>query len=96
MRTVDSGKPLTGDERAIEQYMRQLESETAGVVPALPGADVVWLKARLIQRWQAERRVEQPLDRMYSIHLALGVAAAVVVIAWAGPALVRSLSSLTL
>ena len=96
MSTVDKEARSNGGERAIADYMRELGSATLTAVPSLPGADVVWLKASLVQRWKAERRVELPLDRMDSVHLALGVVAAVVLFTWSAPALLHTLSSLHL
>jgi hypothetical protein len=56
-------------------------------VPALPGADVVWVKAQLVRRWEAERRIERPLEAMQSVHIALGLVAAVVLLVWSAPLL---------
>jgi hypothetical protein len=80
------------EERTMTRFMAELETRTLERVPALPGADVVWVKAQLIRRWEAERRVEQPLDAMQSLHLGLGLAAAVVLVLWSAPLLLRSLS----
>lgn len=41
-----------------------------------PDAAVLWSKARLIQRWEAERRAQRPLDIMQPIEIAGGLVAA--------------------
>jgi len=75
------------DEREIARFMSGLAADTHAQVPILPGAGVVWVKAQLIRRWEAERRVERPLETMQSVHIGLGLAAAVVLLVWSAPLL---------
>jgi hypothetical protein len=75
------------DERDLARYMSGLAADTLARVPALPGADVVWVKAQLVRRWEAERRIERPLEAMQSMHIALGLVAAVVLLVWSAPLL---------
>ena len=79
------------DERGVARFMASLAAATAECVPAPPQAQAIWLKAQLLRRWEAERRVELPLDRMESVHVAIGLAAAVLLAVWSAPVL-RSLS----
>jgi hypothetical protein len=77
------------EEREIARFMSGLAAQTSAQVPAMPGASVVWVKAQLIQRWEAERRVERPLETMQSVHVGLGLVAAVVLLVWSAPLLLR-------
>ncbi len=80
--------PVTDDEeRDLTRYMSGLATDTLARVPALPGADVVWLKAQLVRRWEAERRIEGPLEAMQSVHIGLGLVAAAVLLVWSAPLL---------
>jgi hypothetical protein len=60
----------------------------------VPAADLVWLKASLVQRWTAERQAQRPLDTMQSLHIGLGLVAAVVLFVWSAPALLTVLTAL--
>jgi hypothetical protein len=77
------------EEREIARFMSGLATETLAQVPAMPGAGIVWVKAQMIRRWEAERRVERPLETMQSVHIGLGFAAAIVLLAWSAPLLLR-------
>ena len=80
------------DERAVAGFMSRLASTTSA--PSLPGADIVWLKASLVQRWEAERQAQRPLDNMQYLHIGLGLVVAVVLFVWSVPALLQSLTAL--
>ena len=75
------------EERDLARYMSSLATATLARVPELPGADVVWVKAQLVRRWEAERRIERPLEKMQSVHIGLGLVAAVVLLVWSAPLL---------
>ena len=75
------------EERELARYMSGLATDTLAHVPALPAADVVWVKAQLVRRWEAERRIERPLEAMQSVHIGLGLVAAVVLLVWTAPLL---------
>jgi hypothetical protein len=80
--------PVTDDEeRDLSRFMSTLATDTLARVQALPGAEAVWIKAQLVRRWEAERRIERPLDTMQSIHVGLGLVAAVVLLVWTAPLL---------
>ena len=81
------------DERAVDSFMSGLASATTGVA-AVPAADLVWLKASLVRRWDAERRAQRPLDTMQSVHIGFGLVAAVVLFVWSAPTLLTALTSL--
>jgi hypothetical protein len=89
-------RPTGNDDAAISRYMRALETATLQTMPVLPDARVMWLRASLVRRWAAERRVEQPLEKMQWVHIAVGAVAAVVLFTWSAPALLQSLRLLSL
>jgi hypothetical protein len=80
--------PVTdAEERELVRYMSGLAADTLARVPELPGADALWLKAQLVRRWEAQRRIERPLETMQSLHIGLGLVAAVVLLVWTAPLL---------
>ena len=79
------------EEKAIEAFMARLAATPVGDV-RVPGPDVIWWKARLLARWDAERRVQRPLDVMEPVQIAAGLVAAVLLLVWSLPPLVRMLT----
>jgi hypothetical protein len=75
----------TVEERVVIAFMNRLRTAPLPVSPRLPGAEVLWLKARLIRQWDAQRKVRRPLDVMEPIELAAGVMAAGLLLAWSVP-----------
>jgi hypothetical protein len=83
---TDSRTDLTGvEERVVAAFMDRLRTAPLSVSPHIPGADVLWLKARLIRQWDAQRKVRRPIDVMEPIELAAGVMAAGLLLAWSVP-----------
>ena len=93
---------LTDDEeRAVRAFMSRVASTTPGH-DALPGherravalsdATALWHKSQLLRRWDAERRVQAPLDAMESVQIAAGLITAALLLVWSLPSLVRILS----
>jgi hypothetical protein len=80
------------DERAVSAYMAELAMVSTAAVPALASPDAIWVRAQLIRRWAAERQAERPLETMQSVHIALGLAAALVLLVWSAPALFQLLN----
>jgi predicted anti-sigma-YlaC factor YlaD len=58
----------------------------------LPDPAVIWWKAQLLRRWQAERAASAPIERMRWIELAAGLASLVVFLAWQWQGLVNLVS----
>jgi hypothetical protein len=52
---------------------------------------VLWVKAQMLRRWDAERKAQAPLDVMEPIQIAAGVAAAAVLFVWSLPSLIQTL-----
>ena len=83
---TDSRADLTGvEDRVVAAFMDRLRTAPLSVSPHIPGADVLWLKARLIRQWDAQRKVRRPIDVMEPIELAAGVMAAGLLLAWSVP-----------
>jgi hypothetical protein len=79
------------DEQIVGDYLKRL----AGTVPhrtsQLPDASVLWVKAQLLRRWDAERKAQAPLDVMEPVQIAAGLAAAAVLFVWSLPSLLQVL-----
>ena len=83
---TDSRTDLTGvEERVVAAFMDRLRTAPLSVSPHIPGADVLWLKSRLIRQWDAQRKVRRPIDVMEPLELAAGVMAAGLLLAWSVP-----------
>ena len=80
------------EERDVAAYMSRLATATGGRSPRLPSVDVLWVKAQMLQRWEAERRVQAPLDVMEPFQIAAGLVAAGILLFWSLPALLRAIS----
>jgi hypothetical protein len=48
----------------------------------LPDPGVIWWKAQLLRRWQAERVASAPIERMHWVELVAGFASLVVFLVW--------------
>jgi len=83
---------LTPDEeQAVRAFMSRLAAAPLGEKPRVHDPGVLWVKAQLLRRWEAERRVEAPLDAMEPISIAAGLAAAAAVVIYCFPSLLRLL-----
>ena len=76
------------EERAVAAFMSRVAA-LQGPSPESrsPDAAALWNKAKLIQRWEAERRAQRPLDIMQPIELAGGLVAAGLLLHWWLPSL---------
>ena len=80
------------DEQDIAAYMSRLATASSRQVPSLPAVDVLWVKAQMLERWEAERRAQAPLDAMEPFQIAAGLVAAGILLFWSLPALLRVIS----
>jgi hypothetical protein len=80
------------EEQDIAAYMSKLATASIRHAPSLPAADVLWVKAQMLERWEAERRVQAPLDAMEPFQIAAGLVAAGILLFWSLPALLRVIS----
>jgi hypothetical protein len=71
------------DERANASFMRRVASLPAPA--ALPDPSVIWWKAQLVRRWEAQRRAQLPLDVMQPIEIVGGMAVAAVLLFLVAP-----------
>lgn len=63
-------------------FVRQLAEIPTDPSHPLPDPGVIWWKAQLLRRWQAERAASAPIERMRWIELVAGVASLAVFLAW--------------
>lgn len=80
--------------QAVADYMSRLAAAPTPESPTLPGAEVLWLKAQMLKRWEAERKAQAPLDLMEPVQVVIGLAAATVLLVWSLPSLIRALALL--
>ena len=80
------------EEQDIAAYMSRLATAATRHAARLPAADVLWVKAQMLERWEAERRVQAPLDAMEPFQIAAGLVAAGILLFWSLPALLRVIS----
>jgi len=93
--TPDDQGPTAAEERMLQAFMRRLEATAAADTPRLADASVLWLKARLLQRWEAERQIRRPIELMEPIEIAASVAAAMLLLSWSVPSAFGWLPGLT-
>ena len=75
------------DDRALSEFMAQVASLPVNTLLRDPMP--LWWKAQLVRRWDAERHAQAPLEIMERVEIIAGVAAAIVLIAWAAPTVAR-------
>ncbi len=79
------------DERTVAGFMSRVAAPPGEWRAADPMQ--LWWKAQLLRRWDAERRAELPLDVMDAVQVAGAAAAAVVLLTWALPTVLRAFTS---
>ena len=77
----------SGDEQLVSAFMARVAA--LPVTAALRDPAPLWWKAQLLQRWDAQRRAAAPLDVAERIEIVAGLAAAALLVVWAGPTLIR-------
>jgi hypothetical protein len=86
-------RTMSADEdQDVAAYMSRLATASIRQMSRLPAADVLWVKAQMLERWDAERRVQAPLDAMEPFQIGAGLIAAGILLFWSLPALLRVLS----
>jgi hypothetical protein len=83
------------DEQAIADFMTALERTPIAEQPRPLDTGVLWIKAQLLRRWDAERKVQAPLELLEPLQLVAGFAAAALLLFWSLPSLLRLLTPLT-
>jgi hypothetical protein len=79
------------DEQMIVEYMTRLSHSVPARTLQVPDPAVLWVKAQMLKRWDAERKAQAPLDIMEPVQIAAGLAAAAVLFVWSFPSLLQAL-----
>jgi hypothetical protein len=79
------------DEHVIAEYMTRLSNTVPARMSQVPDPAVLWVKAQMLKRWDAERKAQAPLDVMEPVQVAAGLAAAAVLFVWSLPSLLQVL-----
>lgn len=69
------------EEAAVTRWLMDLAAAPAEPT-SWPDPRILWWKARLVERWDAERRAVEPVDAADRIQLGLGLAGCVVLTLW--------------
>ncbi len=73
--------PSCREAAAVAQSLAMLAT-TAGEPHALPDPGVIWWKAQLLRRWEAERIVAAPIERMRRAEIGAGLVSLAVFLVW--------------
>jgi hypothetical protein len=73
------------DELAVRTFMQALRHTPVSVTSRLPSGDVLWLKAKLVAQWEAQRRARLPMEAMEPWEMAAAAAAATLLLFWSAP-----------
>jgi hypothetical protein len=83
---TDSRRDIAAvEDPVVAAFMDRLRTTPLQVSPQMPGADVLWVKARLIRQWEAQRKVRLPIDVMEPVNIAAGIMAAGLLLFWSVP-----------
>jgi hypothetical protein len=77
------------DDQTLSAYMTRLSESGLPEATRLPDADLLWVKAQMLRRWEVERKVQAPLDLMEPVQIAAGLVAAGVLLVWSLPSLLK-------
>lgn len=78
--------PSCREQAEAAAFVRGL-ADTSDAPRQLPDPAVVWWKAQLLRRWQADQAAAAPIERMHWIELAAGIASLAAFLVWQGKAL---------
>jgi hypothetical protein len=79
------------DEQLVVDYVKKLANTVPQRTSQVPDAGMLWVKAQMLRRWDAERKAQAPLDVMEPVQIAAGLAAAAVLFVWSLPSLLQVL-----
>ena len=71
------------DERVLAAFMARVAA--LPVPGGVQDSALVWWKAQLLKKWEAERRARLPIDVMHPIEIAGGLVAAGLLLYWSVP-----------
>jgi hypothetical protein len=78
----------------VRGWMQEFATIPIDSSPVLD-ARALWLKAQLLKRWDAQRQVIAPIERAEPLHIGIGVAGALVLLAWLWRSVPASTNTLT-
>jgi hypothetical protein len=81
-------------DQTVADYMQNVAHARIPEAPHLPDPAVLWLKAQILKRWDAEQKAQAPLDLMEPVQVAAALVAAMVLFALSLPSLMRVLALL--
>jgi RNA polymerase sigma-70 factor, ECF subfamily len=96
MRDLSNRRVSAQDETDVTAFMKRLATASPPRPPALPEAEVLWLKAQLLRRWEVEQKVQIPLDIMEPVQLSAGFVLAGLLLVWSLPCWVNALPSIVI
>jgi len=74
------------EDRAVAAFMSRVSNlRIPNPDSRIRDVSQLWCKAQLIQRWEAERRAQRPLDIMQPIEIAGGLVATGLLLYWSLP-----------
>ena len=80
-------EPSEQDDLAtISAWMQQLGTATLDGPPAVDPS-ILWWKAQLLRRWDAERRAAKPIEVGERVQVGIGVVGGIAALVWLWPAL---------
>jgi hypothetical protein len=79
---------------SVSRWMASI-AVTTGETRPLPNAELLWWKAQMLRRWEGERRVAAPIERMQRVELGAAAIGAVALLIWQWGAIGRAFSAFT-
>jgi hypothetical protein len=80
------------EEDAVAAFMERVAVLPDAQRAPLPDPTVLWWRARLVRRWNNERKAQAPLDVIDPIQIVAGLIAAGLLLVWTLPSVVRAFS----
>jgi hypothetical protein len=77
------------DDEQLSTYMTRVAELPLARSARMPDAELLWVKAQMLRRWEVERKVQAPLDLMEPVQIAAGLVAAGVLLVWSLPSLLK-------
>lgn len=72
---------LSDRDEAVGEWMRELASLPLHGKP-LADARLLWFKAELLKRWDAQRQAAEPIERAEPVGVGIGLAGVVFLLGW--------------
>jgi hypothetical protein len=86
-----SFRDVTPDEdRMIKAFMARLSETPVNMRLAAGAPEMIWLKAQLLRRWEAEQRAAVPLDVIEPLQAVALLATTLFLLLWSVPLLMRA------